>query len=298
MLGPMVTTYLLPLASVLVVSIISLIGILTLSLKENWLRTGVFALVSLAVGALLGDAFIHLIPEAYAEATNPQFVPLAIIGGILVFFVIEKFLHWHHHHGLEASEPEIHPTGKMILVSDGVHNFLDGLIIGASYFVSVEVGVATTLAVILHEIPQEIGDFGVLIHAGYSKAKALLMNFVSALLAVAGVAVAFMLGASTEAFASWLVPVAAGGFIYIAMTDLIPELHKNKRVTHSLIQIAAILLGIIAMAGLLYVEGDTHGHGEEAGADIEHVEEAHAEEEGHAQEAEHHPEGFIDVVLP
>jgi zinc and cadmium transporter len=276
---PLLLTYGLPLISVVVVSALSLIGIFTLSLKENALREGLFALVSLAVGALLGDAFIHLIPESFETAANPALVPFAIIGGILIFFVIEKFLHWHHHHGLEASEPDVHPTGKMILVSDGVHNFLDGLIIGASYFVSVEVGMATTLAVILHEIPQEIGDFGVLLHAGYTKARALLMNFVSALLAIAGVGVAFLLGSSSEVFAAWLIPVAAGGFIYVAMTDLIPELHKNKRVSHSLIQIFAILLGILAMAGLLLIEP---GH----------------EEEGPAAEESVETTGPIDFVLP
>ena len=218
----MLTTSLFALASVLIVSAISLVGIFTLSLRDNFIKGITFILVGVATGALLGDAFIHLIPEAFAEAADPTLVSLTVIGGMLIFFVLEKFLHWHHHQGLEGSEPEVHPVGKMILVSDGVHNFVDGLIIAASYLVSIEVGIATTIAVVLHEIPQEIGDFGVLLHAGYSKGKALFYNFVSALFAVLGAAVALVLGGATEAFTVWLVPLAAGGVIYIALTHPIP----------------------------------------------------------------------------
>jgi zinc and cadmium transporter len=251
------TVYLFPLLSVLVVSLISLVGVLTLSLSDRALKASVFALVSLAVGALLGDAFLHLIPEAF-ESELGDMVPFAIIGGILIFFILEKVLHWHHHQGMEDMEV-VHPVGKMILLSDGLHNFIDGLIIGASYFVSVEIGIATTVAVILHEIPQEIGDFGILIHAGYSKTRALWLNFASAVFAVLGAGTAFLLGASSEVFSLWLLPIAAGGFIYIAMADLIPELHKSKAVSHSLVQFSAIVLGIASMAALLVIE-PAHGH--------------------------------------
>lgn len=251
----MLTASLFSLGSVLLVSLISLIGIFTLSLKDSFIKGMTFVLVGVATGALLGDAFIHLIPEAFEETTNPIFLSLTIIGGMLIFFVLEKFLHWHHHQGLEGSEPEIHPVGKMILVSDGVHNFVDGLIIAASYLVSVEIGIATTIAVILHEIPQEIGDFGVLLHSGYSKMKALFYNFISALFAVLGAAVALLLGGATEGFTAWLVPLAAGGFIYIALTDLIPELHKTTSVRHSLLQLLAVIIGVGAMLAILLIEG-------------------------------------------
>lgn len=261
----MITASLFSLGSVVLVSAISLIGIFTLSLKESFIKSITFVLVGVATGALLGDAFIHLIPEAFAEATSVTTLSLTLIGGMLIFFVLEKFLHWHHHQGLEGSEPEIHPVGKMILVSDGVHNFVDGLIITASYLVSIEVGIATTIAVILHEIPQEIGDFGVLLHSGYSKMKALFYNFVSALFAVLGAAVALFLGGATEAFTAWLIPLAAGGFIYIALTDLIPELHKTTSVRHSFIQLVAVIVGVAAMVGLLALESEEHGH-EEASA--------------------------------
>lgn len=263
----MVSTYLFVFVSILAVSLVSLIGILALSLRASFLNASVFALVSLSVGALVGDAFFHLIPEAYSEGDS-FLTSIFIIGGILVFFVIEKFLHWHHHHGLEAVEPATHPVGKMILVSDGVHNFIDGLIIGASFLISPEIGIATTIAVILHEIPQEIGDYGVLIHAGYSKTKALFFNFVSALFAFLGAGVSLLLGLQSESFAGILLPFAAGGFIYIAMTDLIPELHKEKGLKTSAIQLVAILVGIAAMASLLLIEGEHHDesdHGAETG---------------------------------
>jgi zinc and cadmium transporter len=143
----------------------------------------------------------------------------------------------------------------MVLIGDGVHNFIDGLLIAASYMVSVEVGVAITIAVILHEIPQEIGNFGVLLHAGYKTGKALWYNFLSALTAVAGAVVAFVFGSVTEGFELWLLPVTAGGFIYIALSDLIPELHKDRRLDQAVFQVVAILVGVASMTALLSLEG-------------------------------------------
>lgn len=279
--------------SVIIVSALSLIGLFTLSLKESLLRKYLFVLVSIAVGALLGDAFIHLIPESIEEIGSVFSVSLAVLGGILLFFVLEKFLHWHHHQGIDESDTALHPSGKMILVSDSLHNFIDGLIIGASYLISVEVGIATTIAVILHEIPQEIGDFGVLLHSGYSKTKALWLNFLSALFAVLGVGIVLALGSVAEGVVMWLAPVAAGGFIYVAMSDLIPELHKNVRVSHAIVQFISIAVGIAALAALMLVEpahshGDDHAHEEEAHLHEEHLhtEDAH-DEHGHLEEHVH-----------
>lgn len=250
----MTTALIYSLLSVGAISLISLIGLITLSWNDRILKASVFALVSLAVGALLGDAFIHLIPEAYENAADPLMISLSILGGILIFFLLEKGLHWHHHHGYEESEEHVHPVGKLVLISDGAHNFIDGVIIGAAYLISLPVGIATTIAVILHEIPQEIGDFGILVHSGYSKLRALWLNFLSALLAVAGAVLAFFLGETSETLTTLLLPIAAGGFIYIAMTDLIPELQKTKRFRHSLVQFIAILAGIGLMLLLLAVE--------------------------------------------
>lgn len=264
MLEPMLLPALYSFASVVIVSAISLVGLFTLSLKESLLRKYVFVLVSVAVGALLGDAFIHLIPESLEQIGSVATVSYAVLGGILLFFILEKFLHWHHHQGIDADDAALHPSGKMILVSDSLHNFIDGLIIGASYLISVEVGIATTIAVILHEIPQEIGDFGVLIGSGYTKMQALWLNFLSALFAVLGVGAVFVLGTYAEGLVMWLAPVAAGGFIYVAMSDLIPELHKNSRIKDAVIQIVSITVGIGALAAL-------------ALADTSYTEEAHAD---------------------
>jgi len=247
----MIFTY--TLVSVLIISLVSFVGALTLVLKRDMLNKSIFLLVSLAVGALLGDVFIHIIPEAYEEMSDPTLISFLIIGGILIFFILEKVLHWHHH-TTEHAENHPHPIGKMVLVGDGVHNFIDGLIIATSYMVSVEVGVATTIAVILHEIPQEMGNFGVLVHAGYKTGKALWFNFLSALTAVAGAVVALMLGTITEEFALWLLPLAAGGFIYIALSDLIPELHKDRRIGQGVVQVVAIIVGVASMALLLTLE--------------------------------------------
>lgn len=238
--------------SIIIISVISLIGVATLGVREHLLKKYVFLFVSLAVGALLGDAFLHLIPEAVEELGSFTAAGSAVIAGILIFFVIEKLMHWHHH-GVDH-ENHIEPVGKMILISDGFHNFIDGIIIGLSYMVSTEVGIATTIAVLLHEIPQEIGDFGVLVHAGYSKQRALVVNFLSALTALLGLAFVVLLGSLAESLIMWLLPIAAGGFVYIAIADLIPELHKTKHRGFALLQGAIVVIGVLLMAGLLVLE--------------------------------------------
>lgn len=250
--------------SVVLVSFVSFAGLFTLSIKETLLHRYLFLLVSVATGALLGDAFIHLIPESYAEL-NVMLASVFVIVGILLFFILEKVLHWHHFHGKETEAAHFHdgkfvegaqvlPVGKMVLISDGIHNFLDGVVIAGSYAVSLPLGIATTIAVILHEIPQEVGDFGVLLHAGYGRSRALFLNFLSALLAVLGALVVVFLGGVATSFTLWVVPVTAGGFIYIAMSDLIPELHRVTGARKSMAQFVAIMIGILAMFALAYAE--------------------------------------------
>jgi len=249
----MITQYIYAFGSVLLVSLVSLVGVFTLSLREEILKKYIFIFISLAVGALLGDAFIHLIPEAFESGINTIIISLLIVAGVFIFFILEKFLHWHHH-GEDQNDEHVHPVGKLILFSDGVHNFLDGLIIGASFLVSIPIGIATTIAVILHEIPQEIGDFAVLIHAGYSRTRALWLNFLSAVLAVAGVVLSLILGSSAPAFSAWILPIAAGGFIYIALADLIPELHKSNDGKKGMLQAVGVFIGVLAMVALTLLE--------------------------------------------
>lgn len=245
----MTINYLYAFVSVVLVSLVSLIGVFSLSIKEEVLKKYINFFISLAIGALLGDAFLHIIPEAFNSSLGESLTSLLIIGGILIFFIIEKFIHWHHH-GEDKNEDHIHPVGKLVIFTDGFHNMVDGIMIGASFLVSIPVGIATTIAIILHEIPQEIGDFAVLIHSGYTKKRALLFNFLSALASIVGVIIVFIFGSVVENSVIWFIPIAAGGFIYIAVADLIPELHKTTKVRHSIAQLIIILIGILSMLAL------------------------------------------------
>ncbi|OGZ08740.1 MAG: hypothetical protein A3D65_06215 [Candidatus Lloydbacteria bacterium RIFCSPHIGHO2_02_FULL_50_13] len=247
------TVWLYALISVALVSLISLIGLSLLSLAVDKLRRLLFLLVSLSAGVLMGDAFIHLLPELVADYGFDLSVSLSVLSGITVFFIVEKIVHWRHCHH-QANGVHAHPFVVTNLVGDTVHNMVDGLVIGASYLVSVPVGVATTIAVALHEIPQEVSDFGVLIHGGFSKQKALWVNFLVALSSIVGVVAALLLGQYVGDITGFLLAFSAGAFIYIAAADLIPELHKEVRVSRSLGQLSLFILGIFVMMALLWLK--------------------------------------------
>ena len=238
--------------SVIVVSLISLIGIAALLLNKE-IKKITLLLVSFAVGGLFGDAFIHLLPESFEDMENTFAIPLLVLLGILIFFVLEKFLRWRHCH-LSETETHIHPVVTMNLIGDAVHNLIDGMVIGATYMVNIPLGLTTTLAIVLHEIPQEMGDFGVLIHGGLSVKKAIVFNFFSALTAVLGAILSLAIGPHLQGYTISLVPITAGGFIYIAGSDLIPELQHDVKLGRSLIQFALIVLGIGLMALLVFLE--------------------------------------------
>lgn len=239
------------LGSVLIVSIISLAGVFTFGIKEKKLQKILAYIIAFAAGTLLGDAFIHLIPEIVEDKGFTLLISSYILIGIVSSFSIEKFVHWRHcHHPTSKEHP--HPLTTMNLVGDSVHNFLDGIIIAASYIVSIPVGIATTIAVALHEIPQEISEYGVLIYGGYTRKKALLANFLIALTAVLGSV--FTLIFTTNELITFLIPFAAGSFIYIATADLIPELHKQVKFKQSLVQLVLFIMGILVMAALLILE--------------------------------------------
>jgi zinc and cadmium transporter len=244
------TNFYFSLIASLIISSVSLVGLLFLSVKKNFIKKITLFLVSFAVGALLGDAFIHLIPESFQS--NLTISPsVLILIGILLFFILEKFLLWHHCHEVDCHQDSKHII-TLNLVGDSVHNFIDGALIAASFNVSFLVGITTTAAVILHEIPQEIGDFGIMIHHGLSIPKAIFYNFISALTSVLGVAFIFLINLDIS---SYLVPVTAGGFIYLAVADLIPELHRHdSKISTSTIQLLCILLGLGLMYGLVFLE--------------------------------------------
>jgi zinc and cadmium transporter len=247
-------TWLLGLTSVIIISAISLVGVLVLWLKDQQLKKILLYLVSFSVGGLFGDAFIHLIPEAIEESGFGTSISLVILLGILSSFVVEKFLQWRHCH-IPTSSEHPHSFAYMNLFGDAVHNLIDGLIVGGSYLASIPIGISTTLAVILHEIPQELGDFGVLIHGGFNKKKAVWFNFLTALTAILGAVIALVVGTTLEGFIPLLIPFAAGNFIYIAGSDLIPELRKDEPdLKKATLQVVSITLGVVIMLLVLLLE--------------------------------------------
>lgn len=252
-MSQLITASIYSLVSVIIISLISFIGVIGLSIKINRLKQIVLFLVSFSAGALFGDVFIHLMPELVEEYGFSLNISLYVLSGIIFFFIVEKFIYWHHCH-IEPGKDHPHPFAVMNLLGDAVHNFIDGLIIAGSYLASIPVGIATTTAVILHEIPTEIGDFGVLLHGGFSKKKALAMNFLSALTAVLGAIVALLLSSYLPNMNRFLIPFTIGVFLYIAGSDLIPELHKEVAAHKSLIQLVTFVLGIVIMVLLLGLE--------------------------------------------
>jgi len=241
------------LASVFIISLISLVGVFTLGMNVDKLKKILIYLISFSAGALFGDAFIHLLPEVIKNYGFGVLSAIYILTGILIFFILEKFVHWQHCH-MPITKTHVHPFAYMNLVGDSLHNFIDGLIIAGSYLASIPVGIATTFAVVLHEIPQEIGDFGVLIHGGFKRGKAIMLNFLTALVAVIGTIVALVLGNYVSNIQQIIVPLAIGGFLYIAGSDLIPELHKETKILISVGQIIAFVFGILIMMALLLLE--------------------------------------------
>ena len=217
--------------------------------KEKLLSKIVLFLVSLSAGTMMGGAFLHLLPEA-AEEISGEILFLTTLGAFVFFFFIEKVFHWRHCHDGQC---KVHTFGYINLLGDGVHNFIDGLVIAAAFVIDVKLGVVTTLAVALHEIPQEIGDFGVLIYAGFKKTKALIMNYLVALSVVFGGIVGYFISLSLESVIPYLLPFAAGGFIYIAASDLVPEIKKETNFFRSIAYFLVFLLGVLLTFGLKFI---------------------------------------------
>ncbi|MFH1855964.1 MAG: ZIP family metal transporter [Candidatus Omnitrophota bacterium] len=231
------------LGATIIVSLISLIGIVTLSIKTNIFDRLLVLMVGFAAGALIGGAFLHLLPEAL-EKGEPGAVFFNALCGFTLFFLMERYLYWRHCH---SGKCEIHPFTYLNLIGDGIHNFTDGLIIAASFVTDFKLGVITTIAVIFHEIPQEISDFGILVYGGMSKKRALLCNFLCALTAVVGAVIGYVISSVTQNISLFLISFTAGGFIYIAASDLIPELHKQTDSRRANMAFVAFIAGLVFM---------------------------------------------------
>ena len=247
----MTLTWIYTLGSVSIVSLISLISIFTLGIKQERLQSILLYLVSFSAGALLGDVFIHILPEIMQGETALQNGSYVLVG-IMLFFVLERLLMWHHSHS--SHEEEIHSVVYLTIVGDALHNFLDGVAIAAAFLISIPVGIATATAVIFHEIPQEIGQFAILVHGGWSRKKALLYNFFSALTAIAGALLVLVFAQDFQEAPAVLLGLSAASFIYIAMSDLIPELQKERHLGRFMLQLVWMTAGIGVMASLLLLE--------------------------------------------
>lgn len=219
------------------------LGVFLLYLKKEILGKITLFLVSLSAGVLMGGAFLHLLPEAAEEMEGDIVFPIVLFSFIL-FFLMEKILHWRHCH---ENECPVHSFGWMNLVGDSVHNFIDGLVIASAFLIDFNLGLVTTLAIALHEIPQEIGDFGVLIHAGFKRKKALILNYMVALVVVLGGLVGYFISFKLNVFIPYLLPFAAGGFIYIAASDLVPEIKKEANFKRNVTSFLFFILGILIM---------------------------------------------------
>lgn len=236
-------TFVYALTAVTVVSLLSLLGALFLVLQRRIFAAIITYTLAISSGVLLGSVFFDLLPEAQASIGETAYG--LVVAGIIVFFALEKFIHWHH--CTEGEECEEKPVAYLSLVGDSLHNFLDGAIIAVAFLTNIPLGITTTLAVVAHEVPHELGDFSILIYGGFSNRKAIWYNFLSALTAIAGTIVTFFLSPLVLTASPYLLAFAAGNFLYIASSDLIPELHTKRLAITSLIQILAIITGVVVM---------------------------------------------------
>ena len=223
-------------------------AILYFILRQNLNKILIF-LVAFTTGALLGGAFFHFLPEAYSQL-NLTMIIILTLTGIIIFYAVEKILHWHHCHDGKCKK---HPFTYLILYGDAIHNFIDGLIIAGSFLISIPFGILTSILILAHELPQEIGDFGVLVYGGHSVSKALIYNFLAQLTSILGGVLGYFF--ITEQQAVYLLPIAAGGFLYIALADLVPELFKQKEPVKIIINLIAIILGLLMLISAKFLGG-------------------------------------------
>jgi len=224
-------------------------AVLFLYFKEEILNKITIFLVSLSAGALIGGAFLHLLPEG-AETMEPEKMYHIVLASFVFFFILEKFLHWQHCHKQNC---EIHSFGYMNLVGDTIHNLIDGIVIASTFLIDIKLGITTTIAIALHEIPQEIGDFGVLVHAGFKKSKAIIINYIVATTVIIGGFIGYFMSFKAQEMVSNLIPFAAGGFIYLAASDLMPEIRKEQKIVKSIISLLIFVIGISIMYAVKFI---------------------------------------------
>jgi zinc and cadmium transporter len=267
------------LVSVTLISLISLVGVVMLALKEASLQRLMTALIAFAAGTMLAASFLDLIPEALERVGDGH---AYVLVGIIIFFLIERAIHWHHC----TREHCVAPVGYLNLIGDAAHNFVDGVIIAAAFLTSFGVGAVASVAIAMHELPQELGDFAVLVHSGFAPRRAIWLNFLTALTAIAGGLGGYLFLSSIEGLVPYVVAVAAGGLIYVAVADLLPELHKERRLGRVAAHTGSLLLGIVLIIAFIQVapHGSHAGHGHGKALLQESGEVASGNQPGHNKE--------------
>lgn len=237
------TTLLWIIGSGLLMCLLALVGVITLPLSERTLNRLLLPLVALSAGSLLGGAFFHMIPESIEKIGTNISVYIYVVGGFAFFLLLEQLLHWHHCHRGETYCKK--PQTYLILIGDGIHNFIGGIAVAGTFLIDIRLGISTWLAAAAHEVPQEMGDFGVLVHGGWSRKKALFLNFLSALTFLLGGLLTYMLSFSDWIY--YLIPFAAGNFIYIGASDLIPEVNKHESFSRNILHFCCFCIGILVL---------------------------------------------------
>ena len=246
-----------PIAAAFMVSAAAIIGSTSILLLGARAERAAVWILSFAVGTLAGGAALHLLPEALRVRSTDD-VMLLFLAGIVLFIALERTIRWRHAHVHEHEEPQHHKeaTAEVLLWGDALHNFIDGIVLGVTFNVSPQLGLIATLAIFAHEVPQEIGDFAVLLGSGMPKRRALLLNYLSAITVVPGALAAWLWASSFRSAIGWLLPIAAGGFLYIALADLVPSLYHRRGKWVGVAQIALIVAGV----AVVYFTGEAFAH--------------------------------------
>lgn len=244
--------------SVVAVSLSSVIAAIPLLIKKKLPSSWLLALLGVSVGTLIGSVFIHFLPESISHGYTLG-LAINLIMGFLAFFLIEKIIHFNHKKNLDHGHSHAYHLAPMNLIGDAIHNFIDGMVIGGAYLANTAIGFAATISIIFHELPQEIADFGILLYSGFSKKKALLFNLLSAGTAILGTIFSFFIYSKVSSFTEFLLPFASGSFLYIAASNLIPELNRSDKIKDMLIQSLTIILGVSIMVLLVFF-GPGHAH--------------------------------------
>ena len=237
------TTLLWIIGSSILMCVLALVGVTTLSLTDKALHRLLLPLVALSAGSLLGGAFFHMIPESLEKIGKDTTVYMYVVGGFAFFLLLEQLLHWHHCHREDTHC--VKPQTYLILIGDGIHNFIGGIAVAGTFLIDIRLGISTWLAAAAHEVPQEIGDFGVLVHGGWSRKKALLLNFLSASTFLLGGLFTYIFSFSDWIY--YLIPFAAGNFIYIGASDLIPEVNKHESFSRNILHFCCFCIGILVL---------------------------------------------------